>query len=248
MALRRETVGGQITERLRGDILFGRIQPGEVLSQESLCQRFETSRMPVRDALRQLTHEGFLERINGNRLRVTRMDRIDLLDMFWLEATVHAFATKRATDHHQGAPEKFAGLRIMQEEMEACAQSRDYVKASEINRLFHRTINYMAESPKLLSTLRNISLAIQGEFINEVHESLGPIVAEYRAIIDAMEKGDGELAGELMFAHVQGAATRIADDLTSRASSPDDQSSVGILPALAAALRSRDDAPTGQQV
>ena len=58
--LARARFGSQIAEALRNDILFGRVESGKRLSQVELCERFGTSRMPVRDALRQLTYEGFL--------------------------------------------------------------------------------------------------------------------------------------------------------------------------------------------
>jgi DNA-binding transcriptional MocR family regulator len=100
MTGRKETEGAKIVRQLRLEILFGHLQPGQILSQEDLCLRFETSRMPVRDALLQLAHEGFLERLSGHRLRVVKLERIDFLDMIWIEATVHALAVKRATERH----------------------------------------------------------------------------------------------------------------------------------------------------
>jgi len=216
MIVRRETVGGQIVAHLRRDILFGRIPASEILSQDAMCQRYQTSRMPVRDALHQLAHEGFLERLPGNRLRVSKLDRTDLLDMFWIEATVHALATKRATERHLGHPEAFDELFSMQAEMKACAERGDFRGASAINRSFHRAINYMADSPKLMSTLRNVSLGIQGDFIAEVPEWLSRSIDEHEEIIEAMRLGDGDKARELMFLHTEGSAIKITNDLVGR--------------------------------
>jgi DNA-binding GntR family transcriptional regulator len=230
--VRRETVGAQIVAELRRDILFGRIPVGETLSQEGMCQRYQTSRMPVRDALRQLAYEGFVERLPGNRLRVSKLDRNDLLDMFWIEATVHALATKRATERSRDATDALAGLRSMQQEMNECARRGDFVLASAINRRFHRAINYMANSPKLMSTLRNVSLGIQGDFIAEVPEWLARSIEEHDEIIDAMERGDGDRAGELMFLHTQGSALKIIDDLAGHVDGTSSSGLVGLPSAL----------------
>lgn len=234
MVVRRETVGGQIVAQLRRDILFGRIPVGEVLSQEAMCQRFETSRMPVRDALRQLSYEGFLERLTGNRLRVSKLDRTDLLDMFWIEATVHALATKRATERHRSTPTEFEELVSMQIQMKECAVRGDFEEASRINRKFHKAINYMADSPKLMSTLRNVSLGIQGDFIAEVPEWLSRSIEEHDKILDAMQHGDAELAAELMFLHTQGSGIKIADDLIRRGENDGASASPGVDSALSA--------------
>lgn len=214
MGVRRETVGGQIAAQLRREILFGRIASGEVLSQEAMCERFETSRMPVRDAFQQLTHEGFLERFSGNRLRVTHLDRTDLLDMFWIEATVHALATKRATERHYATEGSFDHLFEMQRTMLECADRGDFRAASTVNRSFHKAINYLAESPKLMSILRTVSMGIQGDFIAEVPEWLSRSIAEHDEILRAMQRGDAEGARGLMFRHTEGSAIKIVADLS----------------------------------
>jgi DNA-binding GntR family transcriptional regulator len=213
MGVKRETVGGQIANQLRQEILFGHLESGEVLSQEAMCERFETSRMPVRDAFQQLTHEGFLERFSGNRLRVTQLNRTDLLDMFWIEATVHALATKRATERHYQDVGSFDHLYEMQAQMLECADRGDYKTASTVNRSFHKAINYLAESPKLRSTLRNVSMGIQGNFIAEVPEWLGRSIVEHDEILRAMQRGDAERARELMFRHTEGSALKIVADI-----------------------------------
>ena len=61
VSLSRRTLADQIAEQLRRDILFGVIGPEDRLTQESVCQRFDTSRIPVRDALQRLMHEGLVE-------------------------------------------------------------------------------------------------------------------------------------------------------------------------------------------
>jgi DNA-binding GntR family transcriptional regulator len=52
-----ETIHDQISARLRDDVLSGRLEPGTSLREEPLAKRFGTSRSPIREVLRQLTHE-----------------------------------------------------------------------------------------------------------------------------------------------------------------------------------------------
>jgi DNA-binding GntR family transcriptional regulator len=50
----------QITDRLREEILLGEITEGEPLREAALATRFGVSRIPIRDAILQLTSEGLL--------------------------------------------------------------------------------------------------------------------------------------------------------------------------------------------
>jgi DNA-binding GntR family transcriptional regulator len=169
--------------------------------------------MPVRDALRQLVYEGLVESLPGNRLRVAQLNHVDLFDMFWMEATVHALATKRATERMSGHLDDMAELEELQERMMGCSSNGDMAEASRINRIFHRKINLMAESPKLITTLRNVSMGIQGSFLTEVPDWLQRSIEEHRAILAAMSDGSSDDASELMFLHVQASGIKIANDV-----------------------------------
>ena len=229
---RKETAGVKIVRQLRLEILFGIIPPGQILSQEELCLRFETSRMPVRDALLQLAHEGFLERLSGHRLRVVKLERVDFLDMIWIESTVHALATKRATERHRYAVDGFKELLVVQASMREAFEAGELTKAAELKGVFHRTVNRMAESPKLISTLRNVTLGIQYDFMADVPDWLSRSVREQDEIIRVMISGDAELAGRLMYEHLQASALTIANTLIG----PEEVSSTVSAPGVEAAL------------
>src|SRR5438128_4353594 len=94
--LHRTSLASQIVQRVRADILFGRLRPGERVSQQQLAELYGTSRVPVRDALRQLTHEGFLVSAPGGQAVVSRLTATDITDTFAVMATALARATWRA--------------------------------------------------------------------------------------------------------------------------------------------------------
>lgn len=238
-ASRKETEGTKIVRQLRLEILFGRLQPGQILSQEEMCARFETSRMPVRDALLQLAHEGLLERLSGHRLRVVRLERIDFLDMIWIEAMVHALAVKRATERHRGDVGAFAELMIIQQQMRMYLASGDMNRASELKGTFHRSINRMSESPKLISTLRSVTLGIQYDFMFIVPGWLDRSVRDQEAVLEAMMNGDAETAAKLMYEHLQASASMIANVLVSSQGAAATTPPAG----FTAALGALDDTP-----
>ncbi len=93
----RFNLSEQIAERLRDDIVHGRIPAGTRLVQDELCERFGTSRMPVRDALQQLTHEGMLEQ-HGQQRIVVSLGAEDLEDVHGLTAVLHGWAAGRVAE------------------------------------------------------------------------------------------------------------------------------------------------------
>ena len=61
MEYQEQSLGGQIFNRIRDDILSGNYTPGEELKEATLGKQLGVSRTPVREALRQLDLEGLVE-------------------------------------------------------------------------------------------------------------------------------------------------------------------------------------------
>src|SRR5947209_10403977 len=71
----------QITNRLREDILSGRLAEGERLHEAKLAKRFGVSRGPIREVLAQLTHEGLLEAKPNCGVKVAASDSESVRDL-----------------------------------------------------------------------------------------------------------------------------------------------------------------------
>ncbi|MBO0729681.1 MAG: GntR family transcriptional regulator, partial [Acidimicrobiaceae bacterium] len=130
----RFNLSEQIAERLRDDIVHGRIPAGTHLVQDELCERFGTSRMPVRDALQQLTHEGMLEQ-HGQQRVVIELGSEDLEEVHGLIAILHGWAARRVA--------ALASEAELEELAEICRAGENAEDPYEFGRLameFHRRI------------------------------------------------------------------------------------------------------------
>jgi DNA-binding GntR family transcriptional regulator len=100
--LETRTLAEQIAERLRKDVLAGRLAAGARLSQEALAAQFNVSRVPIRDALLQLQAEGLVvaqPRAGSTVAELSAADLEELYDMrLALEPPVARLATPRLRD------------------------------------------------------------------------------------------------------------------------------------------------------
>ena len=91
-------------DELREAILAGSLPPGARLRAESLAERLQTSRTPVREALHLLAREGLVD-IEPRRGAVVRQfDAADLADLYDVRALIEPYAARRAATRI-GAPD-----------------------------------------------------------------------------------------------------------------------------------------------
>src|SRR6476661_10744137 len=78
-------------------IVSGELEPGSVLRQEQLSERFGVSRTPVREALRRLAALGLVSFEPNRGVRVRSISAHELREAFLVRAELEALATEVAT-------------------------------------------------------------------------------------------------------------------------------------------------------
>jgi DNA-binding GntR family transcriptional regulator len=93
--------GALLYERLKSDLLSGRLSPGQRLSEASLSREYGVSRSPVREATGRLEHDGLVERL-GMVVRVRKRSFDEIIDIYrariFLESAIAADAASRRRD------------------------------------------------------------------------------------------------------------------------------------------------------
>jgi DNA-binding GntR family transcriptional regulator len=161
--LERRGLRDQIADRLRDDILAGRIAEGERVSEPQLVKRFGVSRAPIREALVKLTQEGLLlSRPNcGVTVAPSAPDAIQELVMP-LRRTIETYALKRFFD--EITEDDFRTWdAILDRLQEACAK-RDWASCAEQDIAFHRSILERAGQPDLLAIWAAIVARLRSYF------------------------------------------------------------------------------------
>jgi len=185
----------QIVQRLRDDVLSGRLAEGTPLREIELSRRFRVSRGPVREALQQLTHEGVLiaEPNRGVRVSPSAPDSIREL-VLPIRRTVETYALRLFfADITQ---DDFAAWeRILGRLKDAC-QKRDYAAIAEQDIALHRAFLDRAAQPDLSAVWSMLVARVRRHFRQEHSKYENPmdIYAEHRALVDTFRRGDLEAA------------------------------------------------------
>src|SRR6187431_2140423 len=86
----------RVTDELHRAILNGDIQPGSAVSIVELCEQFDVSHIPVREALRRLESEGLVSLRPGRSALVASLSPEDLADIYRLRRVIEGDLTLRA--------------------------------------------------------------------------------------------------------------------------------------------------------
>src|SRR5262245_26158964 len=74
--------GQRVTDRIRDLILSGELAPGSRIRQEALAEKFGTSRIPVREALRRLESEGLVILVPNSSAWVAKLDLRECIEIY----------------------------------------------------------------------------------------------------------------------------------------------------------------------
>jgi DNA-binding GntR family transcriptional regulator len=189
--------GDVVTEALREMIVRGELQPGTLLKQRQLAQRFQVSPTPVREALRRLESEGLVTYDVHRGSRVASVDREEQEENFRILAELESLASALAAEKLTGAD--LDEIRPLEQRFAECM---DDGPAKESNRAFHFRIYECARSPLLLSLMRLLWRAFpNGPQIWRPHEES---VAQHQRLVAALAAHDAVQAAEITREHVLG--------------------------------------------
>lgn len=192
---------------LRRRILTMELAPGAVLDEIALSEEFGLSRPPVRETMRQLAGEGFIELEQNRAARVTSMSYQTLRD-FFLAAPMIYTATTRLAALNRTARE-IDELKQIQNRFRDAVRDGDVEARVFLNNKFHLFIGEMAHNVYLIPSLRRLLIdhaRIGRTFYQEHPEprqqaNLETAVEQHDAIIAAIEKRDVTAAEDLIRAH-----------------------------------------------
>ena len=183
---------------IRGLIVSLELAPGAVIEERALVARLGIGRTPVREALRRLAQERLVEVYPRRGMFVTGVDVRELVRLsevrLVLEPEAARLAAERATDADRKELASLLG------ELDAGSP-----ELMELDERIHRAVYRAAHNDLLAATLEQyyvLALRIWSVALESAHE-LEEAVERHRALLEAIQDGDGDRAAATMRAHVE---------------------------------------------
>jgi DNA-binding GntR family transcriptional regulator len=137
----------QVYRRLRAQILFGDISPGQAVTIQGLAQTLDAGLTPVREAIRRLTAEGALRFQGNRRVSVPELTRQELEELVFLRISVEGELVRRAA--RQITQAGIAHLRQVDAALDRAIAAGDVAGYLRGNHAFHADLYALAAAPIL---------------------------------------------------------------------------------------------------
>jgi DNA-binding GntR family transcriptional regulator len=197
-----KTISAMAQERIRAAILEGVLPPGSRIDQNQLAKDLNTSLVPVREALKKLEAEGFVQIIPRRGAFVTNTSLEDMEDLYFARSILEGQAGYHAASRLNDADLK--KLDTLYQQMNEALDRHDYNAFSQLNRQFHFIIYDSAGSAYLSNMIGGLwDLAERYRYRYVFFKDRSAIIqAEHKAILDASYARDSKALRESIIYHM----------------------------------------------
>lgn len=191
---------------LREQILKGRLSNGQRINLDDIAAALGVSRMPVREAVRQLSAEGFVTIYPRRGVTVTSLDFDDILELFEMRAVLEGLAVRHAAPFiAKGGIDRLNALADGMETAE-----NDSLLWLRRHDEFHDYLCSKSGLSRLSTQIKNIRYSVEPyiRFFLSLYSAEMP-GAEHRRLIEVIKRGDLLAAENAMREHIHSAAEAI---------------------------------------
>jgi DNA-binding GntR family transcriptional regulator len=211
-SMRDVSLAKMVREDILGLILKGELAPGRRINEPDVAQRLGISRVPVREALRELEATGLVVSRKNVGVFVRELAPREVADLYELRGVLDGHAGARAAALPD-APRRAVSrtLDAANAAMRKAARRHDVPAYYAENLRFHWAIVEAAGNDKLLEAYRGVVQQLHLWRLKNLSDPIGMAasVAEHEAIAKAVREGDSARAGRLLADHVGAARQRL---------------------------------------
>lgn len=215
---------------LRQEILSGKLVAGESLIEQTLANRFEVSRTPIREAIRQLQQEGLVESDRGGGLRVTVITIADAIHLYDCRLGLEQIAAMGACENATAAQiedlqdclaqANLAEPIVIKNTSGASADvsindAEELENRLHIDQSFHRLLADSSGNPQLADLLEQIfsKMALLRLTTTYQNPDVLEIWAEHEKIVSAIVQRDAQAAAIAVRNHLVASKSRVVQSL-----------------------------------
>jgi len=213
-AIPRQSLTSAVADKLRDQIIRGEIPEGAQLRQDAIANQYQVSRIPVREALRQLEAEGLIAIMPNRGAIVPALSPADIGELFSIRALLEPEVLKLSVPHltEEDLSEAESVLRKYVSEL----RRQDHLSAwGRLNWQFHSILYSRANQPRFMSIIRNVNNSGERYTRLQLYLTHGMKRAneEHHRILDLCRQRDVEAACNLLREHIRHAGDSLKEVL-----------------------------------
>ncbi|MEV1248658.1 GntR family transcriptional regulator [Nonomuraea sp. NPDC049750] len=199
----------RVVDEIKQMIVSGDLLPGQQIRQEHMAAALGVSRLPVREALRQLVADGLVVHEQHVGFAVARLSRSEFDQVYLMRRLLETEVIRSLS---QPAADELAQIAALAAEVEQAAAEVDLPRMRTLNSRFHFAIFGLSELGLVVGEIRRIwtwALPYHAVYLYD-EAGRARILAEHREMVAALGAGDVERLVELMNAHRAGSETQLS--------------------------------------
>lgn len=211
-----------VYRRLREQILFGEMAPGQAVTIQGLARALGVGVTPVREAIRRLTSDGALVFQGNRRVSVPQLTSSDVEQLFYLRKTMESELTRRAALRISDVV--IGDLDRLDRSLDRAISTGDVVGYLASNYQFHSRLYDQANAPVISDLVNRIWLRF-GPSLRVVCGRFGTqnLRDHHKELLAALHRRDPEGAAQAVVRDVEQGMQQVAAVLVSEADSIDTQ-------------------------
>ena len=208
----RQSLAAAVLERLREQILNGKLREGEQLRQDAIATEFQISRIPVREALSHLAAEGLITIVANRGAVVSALAPEEIEQLFETRAVLESYILRCAipnfTDGDFQNAEKI--LKQYEQSLEKDSEVKNW---GEWNWSFHSTLYAPANRPAMLAIVKTLNnncdryTRLHLVVTRKLHQAGDA----HRALLKACKSRNPDIASAALWKHITDAGVYLKD-------------------------------------
>lgn len=212
----------QVYRKLRAQILFGEMAPGQAVTIQGLAQALGVGMTPVREAIRKLISDGALVFQGNRRVSVPQLSTSDMEQLVYLRITMESELASRASKRISNAA--IGDLDRIDKLLDQSISAGDVVGYLANNYQFHQRLYEQADAPILTDLVNRVWLRF-GPSLRVVCGWYGTqnLRDHHKELLEALRRRDHEAATHAIVKDVEQGIQQITEVLRSDTDSIDTQ-------------------------
>jgi DNA-binding GntR family transcriptional regulator len=196
-------LSARIADEIRNAVLSGEMRPGMRVRQELLAGKFGASRIPVREALKQLENEGLVVLAPNRGAWIADVNSEESVEVYKIREVVEPLAIFESVPHLTDAD--IASLDATVHELERVTTVEEYI---QLDREFHLRTYSRAKMPQLLAMVErfwNSTQHFRRQFVKEslAKDGLPFSDPQHLLLMDTIRGRDAEGARSVVHLHIR---------------------------------------------